>query len=216
MNTRVGRARWWAQMRYLIGSDHGWLGGIGFAAAALKLAARDQWIGWDGPSGEPSAARGGLSRFLIRPGVRCRNLASHVLGTALRRLGADFEAHFGYRPWLVETFVDSRVHSGATKRRTGGLSDRARGGAVRTASRRGPRPSRPSMSMHWSRSSASTSAWPPPGWPMGLAPGVGLHGPEWAGRNSAAPLGDQRRPQVGDERTTSAEPRGARLRRGAG
>ena len=36
-----------AQMRYLIGSEHGWLGGLGFGAAAIQLADRDQWIGWD-------------------------------------------------------------------------------------------------------------------------------------------------------------------------
>ena len=35
------------QLRYLIGSQHGWLGGFGFAAAALQLADRDAWIGWD-------------------------------------------------------------------------------------------------------------------------------------------------------------------------
>src|SRR5215469_14851880 len=36
------------QMRYLVGSQHGWLGAFGFAAPALQLAARDGWIGWDG------------------------------------------------------------------------------------------------------------------------------------------------------------------------
>jgi len=35
------------QLRYLIKSEHGWLGAIGFAAAALHLKDRDQWIGWD-------------------------------------------------------------------------------------------------------------------------------------------------------------------------
>ena len=35
------------QLRYLIGSEHGWLGGGGFASAALQFAARDYWIGWD-------------------------------------------------------------------------------------------------------------------------------------------------------------------------
>lgn len=30
------------QLRYLIGSAHGWLGGLGFAAAALHLADRDR------------------------------------------------------------------------------------------------------------------------------------------------------------------------------
>ena len=47
----------------------------------------------------------GLNRFLIRPGVVCPHFASHVLGRILRRLPRDFEARYGYRPWLVRTFV---------------------------------------------------------------------------------------------------------------
>ena len=35
------------QVRYLLGSAHGWLGALGFAASALQLAERDGWIGWD-------------------------------------------------------------------------------------------------------------------------------------------------------------------------
>ena len=35
------------QLRYLLGSDHGWLGGIGFGSAALYLEGRDDWIGWN-------------------------------------------------------------------------------------------------------------------------------------------------------------------------
>ncbi|MCF7942528.1 MAG: DUF4338 domain-containing protein [Spirochaetia bacterium] len=35
------------QLRYLIGSQYGWLGGIGYGASALQLADRDAWIGWD-------------------------------------------------------------------------------------------------------------------------------------------------------------------------
>ena len=35
------------QLRYLINSDHGWLGGFSFSASALNLRDRDQWIGWD-------------------------------------------------------------------------------------------------------------------------------------------------------------------------
>lgn len=57
-----------------------------------------------------------LSRFLIRPGVQCRHLASHVLGRALRRLPADFEARYGYRPGLVETFVDETRQAGTSFR----------------------------------------------------------------------------------------------------
>ena len=81
----------------------------------------------------------GLSRFLIRPSVRCRNLASRVLGEALRRLGPEFQARYGYRPWLVETFVETARHDGASLRATNwrvlgktqgrGRQDRAHRGA---------------------------------------------------------------------------------------
>ena len=102
-----------AQLRYLIESDHGLLGAVGFAASALAVAARDEWIGW-----QPQMRRRrlhrvlGLSRFLIRPAVQCRLLASKVLGMALRRLPHDFRRRYGYRPALLETFVDARQHAG--------------------------------------------------------------------------------------------------------
>jgi len=105
------------QLRYLIGSEHGWLGGFGFAAAALQLADRDEWIGW-----EASGRRAylhfvvGMSRFLIRPSVQCRNLASKVLSMAMADMPGDFEIQFGYRPWLVESFVDTENYSGACYR----------------------------------------------------------------------------------------------------
>ena len=106
-----------AQLRYLVGSAQGWLGGLGFGAAALRLRDRDRWIGWDDPQRRAHLHRVvGLVRFLIRPSVRCRNLASWVLGQALRRLGPDFEAGYGYRPWLVETFVETAAHSGVSLR----------------------------------------------------------------------------------------------------
>ena len=94
------------QLRYLIGSDHGWLGGFVFASSALSLAARDRWIGWDAATREARLHLVvGLSRFLIRPGISCRNLASRALGMCLRRLPADFERACGVSPALAETFV---------------------------------------------------------------------------------------------------------------
>src|ERR1700733_13673078 len=54
------------QIRYLVHSAHGWLGGLGFAAPALKLGDRDRWIGWDeGRGGGRLHRMGGLSRFLL-------------------------------------------------------------------------------------------------------------------------------------------------------
>jgi len=101
------------QLRYLVRSEQGWLGALGFAAAALHLQARDQWIGWDLETRRAHLDRVvGLSRFLIRPSVQCRNLASRVLGLAMARLPRDFERRYGYRPWLVETFVDTTQFAG--------------------------------------------------------------------------------------------------------
>lgn len=104
-----------AQMRYLIGSEHGWLGGLGFGAAAIQLADRDQWIGWDSQTRREQLHRiVGMSRFLIRTSVRCHNLASCVLGMVLRRIHLDFEEQYGYRPWLIESFVESERFAGTS------------------------------------------------------------------------------------------------------
>jgi len=101
------------QLRYLVASEHGYLGAIGFAASALRLQARDRWIGWDADQQRAHRERVvNLSRFLIRPSVRCRNLASYLLGAGVRRFGEDFQARYGYRPWLLESFVDRERHAG--------------------------------------------------------------------------------------------------------
>jgi hypothetical protein len=96
------------QLRYLINSEYGWLGGFAFSAAALNLRDRDQWIGWDVDQHRQHLHRVlGMSRFLLRTSVHCHNLASHVLGLVLRQVGTDFETRYNYRPYLVESFVDT-------------------------------------------------------------------------------------------------------------
>jgi hypothetical protein len=105
------------QIRYLVNSEHGWLGAFGFAAPALQLGARDRWIGWSAE--QRRAHLHGvvcLSRFLIRPSVECRNLASRLLSMSLERLVEDFTQRYHYRPWLVESFVDTSRFSGACYR----------------------------------------------------------------------------------------------------
>ena len=103
------------QLRYLIGSQHGWLGGFGFAAAALNLADRDTWIGWDPEQrGQHLHRLVGMSRFLLRPSVHCRNLASKVLSMSLAALPEDFNQRYSYRPWLVESFVDTEHYAGTS------------------------------------------------------------------------------------------------------
>ena len=103
-----------AQIRYLIRSEHGWLGGLGFSASARHLKDRDQWIGWDPQTRMQHLDRIiNMSRFLIRTCVRCPNLASKVLGMSLRCIADDVELRYGYRPWLVESFVDLSRHTGS-------------------------------------------------------------------------------------------------------
>ena len=105
------------QLRYLIGSDHGWLGGLGFAAAALKLEDRDRWIGWsDLQRRKHLNVVVGMNRFLIRKNVRCKNLASKVLSMSMASLPEDFWQRFQERLLLVESFVDTETHDGACYR----------------------------------------------------------------------------------------------------
>ena len=102
------------QLRYLIGSDHGWLGGIGFGSCALYLESRDEWIGWSTAQRVEHLGRCiNMARFLIRPSVRCPNLASHVLGLCARRVADDYERRYGLRPWLMESFVEREKYTGS-------------------------------------------------------------------------------------------------------
>ena len=57
-------------------------------------------------------------RFLIREGVQVRNLASHVLGQALRRLPEDWKARHGTVPVAVETCV-GQPHKGTCYKAAG-------------------------------------------------------------------------------------------------
>ena len=87
------------QLRYLVGSGHGWLGGVGFAACARRLRARDAWIGWDDTRRRAHLHRVlGLCRLLIRPDISCRNLASHVLGRAARAAATTASASTAIAP----------------------------------------------------------------------------------------------------------------------
>jgi hypothetical protein len=102
------------QLRYLLGSDHGWLGALGFGSAALYLEGRDDWVGWNPSQRSQYLERVlNMNRFLIRPQVRCDNLASHALGLCARQVGEDFERRYGLRPWLLESFVETPTYEGS-------------------------------------------------------------------------------------------------------
>ncbi len=58
----------------------------------------------------------GNARFLILPHVKVANLASAILGSAARRLQSDWVATYGYRPVLLETFVETDRFDGTSYR----------------------------------------------------------------------------------------------------
>jgi hypothetical protein len=87
------------------------------ASAAWALAPRDRWIGWDSQH-RTKLLQLVLSndRFLIFPWVRVPHLASHALSLATSQIGKDWAQAFGYRPVLIETFVDPAMFSGTCYR----------------------------------------------------------------------------------------------------
>lgn len=96
-----------AQLRYLVRSAQGAVAALAFSAAAWRVAAREQWIGWTDEQRRENLPRVvNNSRWLIPAHVQVPNLASHVLGRVLARLPADWQQRYGYTPVLVETFVE--------------------------------------------------------------------------------------------------------------
>jgi hypothetical protein len=101
-------------MKYLIiGKNERFLGCLLFGAAAWKMEARDQWIGWSVKEREKNL---GLicnnTRFLILDWIEIPHLASHVLGACLRNLSSDWKRRYGTDIALVETFVDTTRYKG--------------------------------------------------------------------------------------------------------
>lgn len=96
-----------AQLRYFIRAHDRIVALLGFRAAAWKTQPRDLFIGW---SPKQREARLHLlvnnARFLILPWIRCKNLASRILGMVARQLADDWQHRYGYQPALLETFVE--------------------------------------------------------------------------------------------------------------
>ena len=108
------------RLRYFIVSERGPLGCILLAGAAKSMGVRDNWIGWS----DETRLRNlpwivNNTRQLIFPWVNVPNLASHVLGQLKRRVREDWHEYFGYRPLMLETFVDPSHFDGTSYRAAG-------------------------------------------------------------------------------------------------
>ena len=109
-----------AQLRYFIESQYGTVALMSFSAAAWKTAPRDVYIGWDRQARRENLQRVvNQSRFLILPWVQVPNLSSRVLAMATRRLAADWQARYNYRPVLVESFVEKDRFAGTSYKAAG-------------------------------------------------------------------------------------------------
>jgi hypothetical protein len=108
------------RQRYFIEAEQHRVGCVLLSGASRALGARDRWIGWDDRQrmkNLPWVLNN--NRFVLFPWIQVPNLASHVLGQLARRAGDDWQQRWGYRPVLLETFVDPRRFQGSCYRAAG-------------------------------------------------------------------------------------------------
>jgi hypothetical protein len=105
---KIGETLW-----YIASWREEWVALLSFSAAALKIAARDRWIGW---SYRQQYARLKLlannTRFCVLPAWNRPNVASRTLALCEHRLCEDWRRAFGHPVLLLETFVDPQRHRG--------------------------------------------------------------------------------------------------------
>ena len=105
---------------FIVDKERRRLGCLLFQRATTKLPCRDEWIGW-----QPVRCKKGLkqvvqnARFLILPWVQVSNLASKALSLAARRVADDWQARWGVRPVLMESFVEAALFSASSYRAAG-------------------------------------------------------------------------------------------------
>lgn len=98
--------------------DGQWVAVLLWCAAAKRLKARETWIGWD------PRTRAERLKLVVQQARFCLlqtqpNLASRVLGEAVRHLPDWWHQLHGYTPLLAETFVDAQRFEGTCYRAAG-------------------------------------------------------------------------------------------------
>ena len=102
-----------SQLRYNVYAGDRLVALISFGASAWRLAERDRFIGW-----QEHERRKNLqlvvnnARFLILPWIQSKGIASKILSLIARQLPQHWHQRYGYRPVLLETFVESARHRG--------------------------------------------------------------------------------------------------------
>lgn len=102
-----------AQMRFFVYAANELVALLSFSAAAWRVAPRDEYIGWSSAQRNTHLHRVvNNSRFLILPWVESKNLASRILSHAAKKLPEFWQQRYGYKPWLMETFVEKQRFAG--------------------------------------------------------------------------------------------------------
>lgn len=105
-NSRQRLARDWKKLDPDVPRCDYLLAVLGFGASTWRLSSRDEYIGWtDKQRATNLNLIVGNVRFLILPWIKSQNLASRILGGITKQLPLDWEARYGFRPVLLETFV---------------------------------------------------------------------------------------------------------------
>jgi hypothetical protein len=102
-----------SQMRYFVFEGERLLALLSFGASAWKLADRDRFIAWDEAGRQKNLQLVvNNARFLILPWIQSKGLASKILSIISRQLPKDWQQRYGYRPVLLETFVETPRYRG--------------------------------------------------------------------------------------------------------
>ena len=101
-------------LRYIVEYQGHWVALSGWQTSSLKLAPRDQWIGWQrGQQWQRLHAIANNTRFaMLYEAGGFPNLGSHVLKVICQRISDDWEEAYGHGLVLVETFVNEKQHQG--------------------------------------------------------------------------------------------------------
>ena len=102
-----------SQLRYNVFAGEQLVACLSFGASAWKLKARERFVGWS----EAQRQRNlqlvvNNARFLILPWIQSKGLASKILSRVARQLPQDWLQRYGFRPVLLETFVEFERHRG--------------------------------------------------------------------------------------------------------
>lgn len=108
-------------LRMIAEIDGEWAGLLMWGSAAYRLKPRDEFIGWT------ATQRAQRQKLVVQNRRFCLlfergehpNLASHILGAAIRELPSLWLEDFGYEPLLAETFTDIEAYAGTCYKAAG-------------------------------------------------------------------------------------------------